>query len=342
MGYLSRAAKYLLTSAGTLLSVGSITDGQFLKRSGSTLTSASLGAGALVLGAPTTINDMVYSADGSTWVRVTPATLQAILGTATATASKIPLADSSALLDTWVSGGQAIFGDGSDGDGNINTPTTLTKDAYYNDLSVTSTLDTAGFKVFVRGTLSGNGTIRDNGVAASGTTSGGGLSARGTLNTDSGTGGAGRSTVGAGHTGSAGSSVGYGLGSTFQGGAGGACSGGSAGSATTPPARAATAGSIRTWNSAIQGHTVSGSGIWQPLAGGGGGGGGGCNPGTGTASSGAGGGGGGSSTGAAAAAGGAGGFPGGGGGGGGSSRNGFNSGAGAAGGAGMLNLKGVL
>lgn len=294
MGYLSRAAKFLLTSAGTLLSIGSIADGEFLKRSGSSVISAALGAGASVLGAPTTINDMVYSADGSTWVRVTPATLQSILGTATATASKIPLADSNALLDSWVTGGASLFGDGSDGSGVINTPTTLTKDMFYTDLSVTSTLDTAGYKVFVRGTLSGNGTIRDNGNAASGTTSGAGLAARGTLNSDSGTGGAGRSTLGAGNAGGVGSSAGYGLGTTFKGGDGGSCSGGSAGVAATPTARSASAGSIRTWSSALQGHTVSGSGVWQPMAGGGGGGGGGCNPGTGTASSGAGGGGGGS------------------------------------------------
>lgn len=72
------------------------------------------------------------------------------------------------------------FGDGSDGNVTISGTTTLTSDMYYNDLVVTGTLKTAGYRVFVKGTLSGAGTIECKGVAAtnaSGMTGGGGGSA---------------------------------------------------------------------------------------------------------------------------------------------------------------------
>lgn len=55
------------------------------------------------------------------------------------------------------------FGDGSDGDATISSPTTLTRDMYYNNLTVNSTLNTAGYRIFVNGTLAGNGTIANNG-----------------------------------------------------------------------------------------------------------------------------------------------------------------------------------
>jgi len=64
------------------------------------------------------------------------------------------------------------FGDGSDGDATIAGTTTLTSDMYYNDLVVTGTLNTANYRVFVKGTLSGNGTIQCNGNNASGQTGG--------------------------------------------------------------------------------------------------------------------------------------------------------------------------
>lgn len=55
------------------------------------------------------------------------------------------------------------FGDGSDGDVTISGTTTLTSDMYYNNLVVTGTLNTANWRVFIKGTLSGNGTIQNNG-----------------------------------------------------------------------------------------------------------------------------------------------------------------------------------
>lgn len=57
------------------------------------------------------------------------------------------------------------FGDGSDGDVVISTNTTLTRDMYYNNLTVNSsiTLTPNGFKVFVKEELIVNGTISAKG-----------------------------------------------------------------------------------------------------------------------------------------------------------------------------------
>jgi len=54
----------------------------------------------------------------------------------------------------------SIFGTGADGDVTIAAgTTTLTRDMQYNNLVVNGTLSTAGFRVFIRGTLTGAGTI---------------------------------------------------------------------------------------------------------------------------------------------------------------------------------------
>jgi hypothetical protein len=60
----------------------------------------------------------------------------------------------------------AYYGDGSDGDVVISSNTTLTRDMYYDDLTINSTftLSTGGYRVFVKGTLTNNGTIANNGV----------------------------------------------------------------------------------------------------------------------------------------------------------------------------------
>lgn len=67
-----------------------------------------------------------------------------------------------------------IFGTGADGVGTISGNTTLTRDMHYSNLTVNSTfsLDTAGYRVYVSGTLTNNGTIKNNGSAGS-TSSGG-------------------------------------------------------------------------------------------------------------------------------------------------------------------------
>jgi hypothetical protein len=67
-----------------------------------------------------------------------------------------------------------FFGDGSDGDVTISSPTTLTSDMFYNNLTVNEDLNTGGYRIFVKGTLtiaSGkkiyrNGNAGDNGTNA--------------------------------------------------------------------------------------------------------------------------------------------------------------------------------
>jgi len=58
-----------------------------------------------------------------------------------------------------------FFGDGSDGDVTIASTTTLTRDMYYNNLTVNSgiALNTNGYRIFVKGTLTNNGYIQNNG-----------------------------------------------------------------------------------------------------------------------------------------------------------------------------------
>ncbi len=64
-----------------------------------------------------------------------------------------------------------IFGDGSDGDVTISTSVTMTRDMYYNNLTVNNsgTLDTGGFKIYAKGTLdvTPTGVIRRNGISGS-------------------------------------------------------------------------------------------------------------------------------------------------------------------------------
>ena len=58
-------------------------------------------------------------------------------------------------------GNDLIYGPGGDGDVTITGSTTLIEDKYYNNLTVNSGtyLVTNGFRVFVKGTLTNNGTI---------------------------------------------------------------------------------------------------------------------------------------------------------------------------------------
>lgn len=60
----------------------------------------------------------------------------------------------------------AFSGDGNDGDVTISGNTTLARDMYYNNLTVDNgfTLTTGGYRVFVKGTLTNNGTIEYSGT----------------------------------------------------------------------------------------------------------------------------------------------------------------------------------
>jgi len=63
---------------------------------------------------------------------------------------------------------EMIYGPGMDGDVTISVDTSLTRDMYYHNLTIDSgkVLTTAGWRVFVSGTLTINGTIANNAPAA--------------------------------------------------------------------------------------------------------------------------------------------------------------------------------
>ena len=102
-------------------------------------------------------------------------------------------------IDVPEAGGLAIFGDGSDGDVTISSITTLTRDMFYNNLTVDAgvTLNPGGYRIFVKGTLTNNGTIARNGNDASGSSGAAALSA-GTLGGSGKGGDAGDTTSGGG------------------------------------------------------------------------------------------------------------------------------------------------
>jgi len=70
--------------------------------------------------------------------------------------------------------GSGIFGDGSDGNITISANTTLTRDMYYNNLTINAgiVLTTGGYKVFVKSTLTNNGYLGYNGAPGVGTVGG--------------------------------------------------------------------------------------------------------------------------------------------------------------------------
>jgi len=188
-----------------------------------------------------------------------------------------------------------VFSDGSDGDVTIAAgTTTLTRDMNYNNLTIQANgiLKPAGYRIFVKGTLTINatGSINDNGNDASGTTAGALLSSpRGSLGAGGGAGGAGRATTGAGSAGGgSGGNSSLNSNNLFPAGgtggtAGGVNTGGTAGSGAAPSPTQKWSGT----NAILTGRTYSG-GAWN---GGGGGSGGGCDITGGASSSGGGGGG---------------------------------------------------
>ena len=82
----------------------------------------------------------------------------------------------------------SIYGSGMDGNVIISSNTTLTRDMFYNNLTIDPgyTLDTAGYRVFVRNSLAFSSEVDDRtstkigrvgGVSSTGTLKGGGLAA---------------------------------------------------------------------------------------------------------------------------------------------------------------------
>ena len=94
-------------------------------------------------------------------------------GTATGGTGATIVPNPSQLLNLW------LYGDGSDGDVTISINTSLTRDMYYNNLTVNTgiELNPAWFAIYVLGTLTLTGTAKiirngNNGTAASGLTAG--------------------------------------------------------------------------------------------------------------------------------------------------------------------------
>jgi hypothetical protein len=174
--------------------------------------------------------------------------------------------------------GSSIYGRGTDADPNIGTGATMTlsRDMYYADLTIATggTLRTNGYRVFVKGTttLNGTGQINHNGNNASGRTAGGGRLS-GTLGSSA-AGGAG-GTVNKG--GSNGSTVST---NTMMGGPGGAGgdatgtggrTGGNGGNGTSPTTAN---GGAQVWNdytNAVRGVNAGGTKLNGGCGGGGGG-----------------------------------------------------------------------
>ena len=138
--------------------------------------------------------------------------------TSETTASKLARIKSTGELDSSIIPIiYAFYGDGSDGDVTINsgsftsgpiTSNALTRDAYFDNLTVesTRTLNTAGYRLFVKGTLTNTGTIQNNGV--NGVTDGvGGSGAPGVTIAGGSTGGASTSGLGSGSGGGGGGVV---------------------------------------------------------------------------------------------------------------------------------------
>lgn len=169
-------------------------------------------------------------------------------------AGMVPIASSSSAA-VWgypTGNGTIDFGDGSDGDVTISSgTTTLARTMYYNNLTISGTgiLNTNGYKVYVKGTLTNSvagGIIRtpNNGGNSGGTTAGTGATAM--VANDMGAGLAGQAGV-AGAAGglggssgnpgvAAGSAEGYGAAGGL-GGNGGSGIGGAAGTYTNVPER---------------------------------------------------------------------------------------------------------
>lgn len=70
--------------------------------------------------------------------------------------------DAGKINSNWIG---VFFGSGQDGDVVLSASTTLTRDMYYDDLTINESvvLTAGGYRIFVKGTLTNNGTIEWNG-----------------------------------------------------------------------------------------------------------------------------------------------------------------------------------
>lgn len=164
---------------------------------------------------------------------------QVIAGTAVGSSNARLYVNPATLLTNYT------FGDGSDGDVTITGgTTTLIRDMYYNNLTVSSTglLATDGFRIYVKGTVSGSGTIyAPTGTAGSGVT-GGAANGTGALKTTAGVNGAAAVAGVGGGAGSAGTGGSLGSDGTL---------GGAGGQATNPGGSPGAVGTIVTNSSKL-------------------------------------------------------------------------------------------
>jgi hypothetical protein len=185
------------------------------------------------------------------------------------------------LMNAWIrylddTQGCGYFGDGSDGNVTISAPTTLTRDMYYENLTIdaTYTLNADGHRIFVSDTLTMNATSfissdGDDGTDGDGGGAGGAGATSGSIG--------GGSNGGAGATGAGqnGSNISDTLDTIIgKGGSGGAGSSGAGGTAGGLSDLDADEGSIRHLPNALNAH-AQGNGALTMVNGGSGGGGGG-------------------------------------------------------------------
>lgn len=161
-------------------------------------------------------------------------------------------------------GFHSIFGDGKDGDVTISTTVTLARDMFYNNLTVSAggILNTAGFRIFVKNTLTTSGGGKIQFIGNTGTNGPGGAGAAAIAD------GSIAGSAAGGNNATNGTNVTNAFGGA--GGGGGTGTSGSPGSGGTVTAPAATLGDIR--SALILGHLIGGGAMALARAGAGGGG----------------------------------------------------------------------
>lgn len=133
--------------------------------SGTTVNATTTIGGKVEIATVTDVQNRTETGDGGAPVVLVP-NLVTFTSTGSTQAYKIPALSANGKLDSTLfassPGDSMAFGYGVDGDVTISSPTTLTRDMFYNNLTLSSnaTISTAGYRIFVSDTLSGSGTIQ--------------------------------------------------------------------------------------------------------------------------------------------------------------------------------------
>ncbi len=136
--------------------------------------SGTVNVGSLNIPDSTTASSFHVDTSGNAWWGANVATGYAganayILATGAAVFKNVQIGGST-IQYVITNSGIFSFGDGSDGSATISVNTSLTRDMYYDDLTVNAgvTLKPSGYRIFVKGTFTLNGTV--SGSGDSGTT----------------------------------------------------------------------------------------------------------------------------------------------------------------------------